>query len=386
MKRLITLLGAGCLSALPTLAAAEPKTDDPYHLQPSPNSTQDTAGEPFTDKFSPQAAAAYLDSRAHLVEKNCFACHSTFTYLPGRSVIDPLAAGAMETRVLLERFTAKCLDKTQLPQVKTSHVNQVRILAALELARHDAVTTGRLQPLTRQALDHIWTLQLADGIVKWINAGEAPQAVDDYWPVGMIALGVGRAPENYAQTDMAKAGLEKLRGWLRAHPPKNSHERGLTLIAQSAIGGLLSDEERRQHIEKLFASQHEDGGWSLAGLAPWQRPDKQPLDVVHSDGYGTAFTAYVLALSGIAPSEPRLHRAIEWLKKNQRRSGGWFTPSPFKRDKIISNTATSFAVQALALCGEIQPRTVSAEEFAVAHAAAEKSVPPNVYLATDPDR
>ena len=223
MKHILALLGASCLSAMPALTAAEPKADDPPHLRPSPDSTQDTADEPFIGKFSAQAAAAYLDSRAHLVGKNCYACHSTFTYLPGRSVIDPLAPGVMETRVLLERLTARCLDKSQLPQVKTYHINQVRILAALELARHDAVTTGKLQPLTRQALDAIWTLQLADGSVKWLHVGEAPQAVDDYWPVGMIALGVGSAPENYSQTDKAKAGLDRDREQVKRvrHGPKD---------------------------------------------------------------------------------------------------------------------------------------------------------------------
>lgn len=118
----------------------------------------------------------------------------------------------------------------------------------------------------------------------------------------------------------------------------------------------------------------------MAGLAAWSRPDKKPLDPTRSDGYGTGFVTYALARSGIAPTEPRLHQGIEWLKANQRRNGGWFTPSPFKRDKIASNTGTSFAVQALAACGEIFTPKVSAEQFATAHAAAEKAVPSGVYL------
>ena len=398
MKRLLILVGALCLGATAARAAdaagrphgplspatAAPKLDDPYHLLPSPDSTQDTADEPFIGKFSAQAAAGYLDARAHLVEKNCFACHSTFTYLPGRSAIDPLAKGVMEARVLLERFTAMCLDPSRSAQVKTHHVSQVRILAAVELARHDAATTGRLQPITRQALDSLWGLQLADGSVKWLHVGEAPQAVDDYWPVAMIALGAGSAPEEYARTDKARAGIDKLRGWFRAHPPGNSHERGLLLLAHASVGGLLGDDERRKHADDLFSSQHEDGGWSMAGLADWKRPDKKPLDRARSDGYGTAFVTFVLARSGIPPAEPRLQKGIEWLKTNQRRSGGWFTPSPFKRDKIASNSGASFAVQALAACGEIEQRKVGAAEFAMAHAAADQAVPAGVYLATDP--
>jgi len=377
---MVMILALGFGSGLIAHALAQTKADDPYNLPPAPDAKQDTADEPFIDKFSVQAAAGYLDARAHLVESNCFACHSTFTFMPGRSVIDPLAKPVMETRVLLERFTAMCVDQALISQVKTHHVNQVRILAAVELARHDAATTGKLQPITRQALDSLWQLQLKDGSVRWLHVGEAPQAVDDYWPVAMMALGAGSAPEGYAETEKARAGIEKLRGWLRAHPPTNAHERGLTLLAHAAIGGLLSEDERRQHTDALFALQLKDGGWSLAGLAAWSRPDKKPLDPTRSDGYGTGFVTYVLARGGIAPTEPRLRQGIEWLKTNQRRSGGWFTPSPFKRDKIASNTGTSFAVQALAACGEIPTPQVSAEQFATAHAAADQAVPAGVYL------
>lgn len=374
---------AAILLGISVIASAEPAKDDPYHLLPSPDSTQDTAGEPFIGRFSAAAAAGYLDARGHLVEKNCYACHSTFSYLPGRSAIDPLAKGVMETRVLLERFTAMCLDKEKKSQVKTQHVSQVRILTALELARHDAATTGGLQPLTREALDAMWQFQLADGSVKWLHVGEAPQAIDDYWPVAMIALGVGSAPGDYAGTDKAKAGIDKLRGWLRAHPPQNPHERGLALLAHASVGGVLNEGERLEHIESLCAGQHEDGGWSMAGLADWQRPDKKPLDRVHSDGYGTGFVTFALARSGVSPADPRLHKGIAWLKTNQRRTGGWFTPSPFKRDKIASNTGTSFAVLALAACGEIQTPSVSPAQFAEAHTAAERAVPAGVYLASD---
>jgi squalene-hopene/tetraprenyl-beta-curcumene cyclase len=373
------VLSLGLLASVTANTVAQPKAKDPYDLPP-PDAKQDTADEPFIDKFSVQAAAGYLDARAHLVESNCFACHSTFTFLPARSAIDPLAKQVMETRVLLERFTAMCLDKAQIANVKTNHIPAVRVLAAVELARHDAATTGKLQPITRQALDYLWQLQRADGGVNWVRVGEAPQAIDDYWPVAMMAIGAGTAPEGYAQTEKARAGIEKLRGWLRAHPPTNAHERGLTLLAHASIGGLLSEEERRQHTEAIFALQLKDGGWSMAGLAAWERPDKKPLDPTRSDGYGTGFVTYVLARSGVAPTEPRLHQGIEWLKTNQRRSGGWFTPSPFKRDKIASNTGTSFAVQALAACGEIPIPKVSAEQFAAAHAAADKAVPAGVYL------
>lgn len=338
-----------------------------------------TADEPFLDRFSVEAAAQYLDERAHLVERNCYACHSTFVYLPARSVIDPLAAEVMRTRILLERFTEMVLDPARSSDVKIQHIPRVRVLAAVELARHDALTTGKLSPLTRRALDAMWQFQRGDGGIQWIHVGEAPQAIDDYWPVAMVALGAGTAREDYARTDRAKAGIEKLRGWLRAHPPKTLHERGLTLLSDSAIGSLLGEDQRLQHIEALLAKQHDDGGWSIAELANWKRPDRQPLDSTRSDGYATGFTVLALARSGVPRDDPGLRKGIEWLKANQRRSGGWFTPSPFKRDDLASNTGTSFAIQALAACGEITPPRVTTAQFAAAHAAADLAVPAGVY-------
>ena len=41
------------------------------------NAAQDTADEPLIAAFSVEAAAGYLDRRAHLSESNCYACHST---------------------------------------------------------------------------------------------------------------------------------------------------------------------------------------------------------------------------------------------------------------------------------------------------------------------
>lgn len=361
-----------CFLFLAPLAAC---ADDPYKELQTTHSTQDTVKEPFRASFSLEAAAEYLDRRAHLVEHGCYACHSTFTYLPARSLIDPLAPEVMRTRVMLERLMTLLLDPKKASTVKTQHISRLRILAPVELARHDAATTGKLAPLTRQALDAMWKLQQADGGIDWIRVREAPQAIDNWWPVAQMALGAAAAPENYAQTEIAKAGIEKLRGWFRAHPPQTLHERGLTLLAHSAIGGLLDEKARAEHVEAILAKQHAEGGWSMVDLAPWQRKDKKPLNPQLTDGYATAFCAYVLARSG-----QRDAKAVTWLKTHQRETGGWFTQSPFARDKIASNTGTSFAIQALAACGEITPPKVSAADFAAAHAKADAEVPAGVYL------
>ncbi len=374
-----TRFGLLCLLAVASARAADPST-----AEAPAKSAPDTADEALRGTFSLEAAAGYLDRRAHLSENSCYACHSTFTYLPARSVIDPLAPEVMETRVMLERFLTKLHDPAEAPTVKTSHIPRVRLLAALELARHDAATTGKLAPITRQALDHVWKLQNTAGGIDWIHVHEAPQAIDDWWPAAMIALGVAAAPDDYADEPAARAGLEKLRGWFRAQQPATLHERALTLLAHSAIGGIVDQPRRDEHLAAIYRSQREDGGWGMTDLAPWQRKDKKPLDTTRSDGYPTALCVYVLARSGVAPTEPRLRRGIDWLKTHQRESGGWFTQSPFARDKIASNTGTSFAIQALAACGELPaPPAVTAADFAAARTRAEAALPPGQFLPGD---
>jgi squalene-hopene/tetraprenyl-beta-curcumene cyclase len=336
--------------------------------------------DPFLEQMSIPDAARSLDQGAHLAEKNCFACHSTFTHLPARSVIDPLAPEVMKSRILLERFNALMFDPQQAKKVKTHHVARVRVLSAVELARHDAVTTGKLAPITRQALDHLWTYQKPDGGIDWIKVGEAPQAIDDYWPAAMIALGAGIAPENYAQTDKARSALHKLRGWFNAHPPRTLHERGLILIAHASIGGVLDDAQQQEHAHALFAAQHPDGGWSMADLAPWQRKDSRPLDPQLTDGYATGFLVFALARSGVLPSDPRLRRAIDWIKTHQRQNGGWFTQSPYSQDRIATNSGTSLVIQALEACGELVRPKVTVEQFQAAHADADRALPPGIHL------
>lgn len=365
MTRLCFLLLA------PALACAV----DPYQEKPS-TSVTDTVNEPLRATFSLEAAAAYLDRRAHLSEGNCYACHSTFTYLPARSLIDPLASEVMRTRVMLERFLTKLHDPQQEASVKTMHIPRVRVLAAVELTRHDAATTGKLAPITRQAFDFIWAkLQTKDGGISWLRVNEAPQAIDNWWPAAMVALGVAAMPVSDAQSEPMKNGTEKLRGWFRTHPPQTLHERALTLLAHSAIGGIVDEKARAEHIAALLAKQHADGGWSMVDLAPWQRKDKRPLDPQRTDGYATALCAYVLARCG-----QRNEKAVTWIKTHQRETGGWFTQSPFSRDIIASNTGTSFAVQALAASGEFTPPKVTAEQFAAAKTQAEREVPEGVFL------
>jgi hypothetical protein len=209
------------------------------------------------------------------------------------------------------------------------------------------------------------------------------QLVDTQLRVGdEAALGAAAAPDGYAQTEPAKSGIEKLRGWFKAHAPKDLHERGLTVIADWAVGGILTKEQRDEHIAAFFAEQLPTDGWSTATLSvhpQWKRPDGQPLDVSRADGYATAFAVYVLARAGVPPTDARLTKALHWLHTSQRETGGYYTFSPRKKDILASYQATGMAIQALSAVGVLPlPKQMTQEEFDAAYATADKRIAPGV--------
>jgi squalene-hopene/tetraprenyl-beta-curcumene cyclase len=177
--------------------------------------------------------------------------------------------------------------------------------------------------------------------------------VDDYYGAALAAVGVGHAPEHYAQSDSAKAGVEKLRAYFKATPAPNLHHRAWLLWAAVRLDGLLSDEDKQSTIKDLLALQRTDGGWSMESLGKdWEghRGEVANPDAP-SDGYGTGLVVYVLRQAGVPASHDALQRGVKWLSTNQRESGRWFTRSlNGVPQNYISDTATVFAVLALKAC------------------------------------
>ena len=223
--------------------------------------------------------------------------------------------------------------------------------------RHDGATTGELHPVTRRALDLMWRVQLPDGGYDWLKPNhEPPSAIDNHFGATMAAIGAGAAMGDYAKSPKARAHIEKLRGYLQTHPSEHMHQRGMLMLADHFLGGLMSEQSRQQTVMELFKLQRPDGGWAMAALGDetWKRKDKTPQDFMTSDGYGTGFSVYVLrAAGGIPVEDERIQRAVAWLKSNQRASGGWYARSPKNKDALSSYVGTAYAVMALKACGQI---------------------------------
>ena len=327
-----------------TVWAAEP---DQYPA-PGPNSAE----EPLAKVLSLEKAGTFLDRAvfAWTREQNCGSCHTSYPYLMARPAIgDAKAPALLEMRSFFEKRIAKW-DSGGLPE--GSEGTTEIVATAATLAFQDAQSTGKLHPLTRKALDKMWTVQKEDGAWDWNKHELPPLEYDEYFGAVYAAFGVGFAPEGYAKGESAKEGLARLRKYLQTNPAPWLHHKAWLLFASQRLDGLMSATEQKKTIQELLALQREDGGWSLPSLGDWKRLDGTANDPKGpSDGYGTGLVIYILRQSGVPKDDKAIQRGVKWLKTNQRESGRWFTRSVnADRDHWITNAGTAFAVLAIKSC------------------------------------
>ena len=131
--------------------------------------------EPFAPVFSLSQAAVALDESAlswiHL--HRCGSCHTTYSYLVARPAFKETASPALdEVRRFFEERVAHWDDKDKAAKPRWD----AEVVSTAEaLALNDAATTGKLHPLTRKALDRMWTLQKPEG------ASNGSSAAGPHW-------------------------------------------------------------------------------------------------------------------------------------------------------------------------------------------------------------
>jgi squalene-hopene/tetraprenyl-beta-curcumene cyclase len=316
--------------------------------KPAPSSPD----EPIAAAASMDRAAQFLDEMAvsWTQERKCGSCHSNYPYLVARPSLKEASTPAMaEVRRFFEARVAHWNDDDA--GAKPRWDAEV-VATAAALALNDAATSGSLHPLTKQALDRIWTVQKPDGGFVWLKCDWPPLEYDDYYGAVVAALGVGHAPDNYAQSSAAEAGLEHLRAYFARTPSPNLHHQTMLLWASTRLDGLMSPDQRAATIDRLRALEHSDGGWSLPSLGTWKRRDGTPNDPgAPSDGYATGLVIYVLRQASVPASDPALKRGVSWLLSHQRISGRWFTRSLTNdKEHYISRAGSAYAVLALKSC------------------------------------
>jgi squalene-hopene/tetraprenyl-beta-curcumene cyclase len=340
MSRMVLIAG---VVALAGMTAAAEETD------PFPKPGRNKPDEPRAPEYSAAKAADFLDRVAvnWTRDRKCATCHTNVAYLMARGA---LKEGGTEGAAIVRKFFE---DRVKNWEEKRGVKRGEPVTLAAPLALDDA-RQGKLQPVTRRALDAMWTAQGTNGAWDWPKcAGEGgawpPFEHDDYFGAVLAAVAAGHAPDNYAATDRAKLGLERLRVYFRKVPPPSLHHKAWLLWASMKLDGLMTKAEREQTIKELLAKQHGDGGWSLASLGDWKGFDGRRNNTdAPSDGYGTGLGVFVLRQAGPASDRPEVRKGIDWLRNNQRESGRWFTQSlNTDSSHFITHAGSAFAVLAL---------------------------------------
>ena len=315
---------------------------------------QITAHEPIADTFSAENAAQYLDTASLYWQKTkrCVACHTNMVYLFARPALNSVAKDSGEVRDLFEKYVTKRWKEAPPKEEQ----NTVVVPAGLVFS--DVQTTGKLAPTTREALKVMWRFQREDGGWGWRNDGFPPMEYDEHYGVTLAALITGIAPDGYADTEEAIEGLKKIRVFLKNNPPLSLHHRAMIACTSCYVDDLMDRVQREKTLDALLTLQRPDGGWSTPGLlADWKglkRMDGKPYDTKTSDAYATGVVLVIARELGTPAADPRLRGGINWLLKNQRISGKWYTRSTGRdRRHYMSNTGSAFAVLALQACGKL---------------------------------
>ena len=321
----------------------------------------------FAADWDPVAAARYLDSRQEkwFVWPNsaskggpCMSCHTGLTYILARPVVrralGETAPARWETG-MLDGLKAR-VDDNPAPEAADAQP----VLAALVLAMDDQRSGRRLSRETEAAFRRMWRLQVGDGMRKgafpWNNSGRDPYSNEaTYLGASLAALAVAVAPDNHRSRPEIRESLESLEDHLRnSANGQPLHHRLISLWASAKLKGLLSEAAAEQILKETWQGQEADGGWTLKSLGPWKDHPQAPPQP-GSNAYATALVALSVQEYGISRDDPRVVKALNWLKAHQdSHDGAWAAASLNKQYEagsmpieFMRDAATGFAVLAL---------------------------------------
>ena len=322
---------------------------------------------------SVKAAVKYLDDGAlsWTRGRKCIACHSTGVYLAERTQLTR-QFGPPQKEVY-DVFATTVPDSVPEPQMRDGKKMYADVIFAvwrtLGLAQWDKHVNGKLSPETEKSIKDLLMRQSDDGLWTTATKVEIPYIRTDY-ELGLQSLrAIVAAPGWLEKNNDAelKKRVDKLQSALKNAKPANDFERVQRLQLFAIMPSLVSKDEIAAANAILTQMQKSDGGWSTRSFsktADWG-PNITPENIKMidseadaadpaSDPFMTAFAVVSLRESGTPTDDPRIVRAIAWLKANQRQTGRWWMKSLYKNTQhYITYISTAQVLRALALCNEL---------------------------------
>lgn len=363
LRRVVCVAMAGLvsLSALRSVPAADPKPQYEVGNIAIPAATAD---EPKLEKLSLPLALDYLEqgTQAWNTQKNCVTCHTNGIYMTIRPALSDKLGKPTESVRQFFVDTLQQLEKLEPDKLKQSTRPAQVIYTAAGLAEWDKHVTKRLSPETDRALTLMFSIQKATGTWGTLDCWP-PYESDAFHEATVAAMAAAAAPDwlKNLKDEALTAKVELLRKYLRTESPPHDYSRLLLLWTSARMPDLLDAGQKAALIEMVWKHQRDDGGWSIRTFAApeaWgggnraarlkAEPDQANPP---SDGHQTGLAVIVLRESGVPANDPRLQKAVGWIKTNQRASGRWWTKS-LNTDSwhFITYSGTAFPVLALSLC------------------------------------
>ena len=364
------VLGMAFLAVRVGTFAAEPKPQYELGDLKVPGATAD---EPKLEQLSIAKALDYLEhgAQAWNTQRKCVTCHTNGIYMTIRPALtDKLGKPSDSTRQFFVE-TLKQLEGMEIDTLKQSTRPAQVIYTAAGLAEWDKHVSKQLSPETDRALALMLNIQNDNGTWGTLDCWP-PYESDAFHEATVAAMAVAAAPDwlKNLKDEKLLGKVASLKHYLQTETPPHDYSRVLLLWTANRIPDLLDAQQKATLIEMLWKHQREDGGWSIRTFAApeaWGKGNRaarlkaEPeFSNPSSDGHQTGLAVIVLREAGVPASDPRIQKAIAWIKANQRASGRWWTKS-LNTDSwhFITYSGTAFPVLALSLCDALPESTAT---------------------------